>query len=594
MRLRELKMEDNSPRRSRLFRGGLGLAFLTCVVYAHGLGNSFQYDDIHSIVENPHIRSLSNFPLFFTDPTFFSGDPKSAMYRPLVLVSYAFNHAISGYGVVSYHWFNLLVHAGNSLLVFFLLHIFGANTRGAFLGGLLFGLHPVNSEVVNYISSRSESVCALFFLLSFFCYASGREKGKGDCRWFAVSYISFFGALLSKGVGITLIGVLLAYEILYLRKKNMQDLRQIARYQWPFWGGGIVYLAFIRTMVSKALVEEPVRDSGVQLFTQTKGLVYYLKLLVTPVGLNVEHQFFLGQGLGELAVLLSMGMLVSVIWISVKGNAGSGDWLFWLIWPIIILLPTLIVPLNVLVNEHRLYLPMVAFAALGGKWLGKRSWGWGALALILLLCYGALAHQRTREWRDRESLWGAALARSPLMPRPHIFMGDHFKERGAHLQALGHYQRALEVHPQVLSGGDQLTIYNNIGATLLAMGRFVEAVDAYQRALQIDSTYTKSRESLDGLLALQSQARDPKAEKLRKQGLNLMILGRLDEAVASLKSSLELQNDPQTWMGLALTYERIEDWEGALRAYEILKQLAKEGKYTETAEEKIRSLKDRL
>lgn len=128
----------------------------------------------------------------------------------------------------------------------------------------------------------------------------------------------------------------------------------------------------------------------------------------------------------------------------------------------------------------------------------------------------------------------------------------------------------------------------------MAMGRFVEAVDAYQRALQIDSTYTKSRESLDGLLALQSQARDPKAEKLRKQGLNLMILGRLDEAVASLKSSLELQNDPQTWMGLALTYERIEDWEGALRAYEILKQLAKEGKYTETAEEKIRSLKDRL
>lgn len=585
-----------SPVRKILWFGGI-ISALVCA-YLASLDNPFQYDDIHSIEKNPHIRSLDNIPFFFTNPSLFSEDPKSAMYRPLVLVSYAFNYAISGYRGTVYHGFNLLVHIGNSLLVFILLRILGGNSRQGFWGSLLFGLHPVNSETVNYISSRSESLCALFYLLSFVCYLRGRTAQGVDTRWVAGSLVAFAGALFSKAVGITLVGVLLVYEILCRGNWSKRGLRVVGRLQWPFWALGSVYLLYTRQLVGKALVEQPVRGMGTQILTQAKGLVYYTKLLAVPIGLNVEHQFELAGSLGEPVILISLGLLGSAAWVGLRRGTGFRQKLFWLMWPVIILLPTLIVPLNVLVNEHRLYLPSVALAALGGTFLGRgdgqRDKWIAVVGGLVLLVYGGLDFQRTADWHDPKHLWGKALARAPLMPRPHIYMADLYKDQGEHRLALQHYRQALTVYPPVLTGGDRLIVYNNMGATFLAMGRFVDAVAAYQRALQIDSTYVKARESLDGLLALQNEERNPQAEKLRKQGLNLMIAGRLDEAIASLRSALELQNDPQTWMGLGIAYERKENWGAALRVYEILRQAGPGGKYVETAEEKIRILKERL
>ena len=59
------------------------------LVYSNSLDGPFHYDDSHSIVDNPHIRSLANIPAFFSEPTLFSANPDNAMYRPLLLASFA-------------------------------------------------------------------------------------------------------------------------------------------------------------------------------------------------------------------------------------------------------------------------------------------------------------------------------------------------------------------------------------------------------------------------------------------------------------------------------------------------------------------------
>ena len=153
------------------------------------------------------------------------------------------------------------------------------------------------------------------------------------------------------------------------------------------------------------------------------------------------------------------------------------------------------------------------------------------------------------------------------------------------------YSKALSVYPRMLSGADMLVTYNNIGSTYLAMGRFAEATQVYQRALQIDSTYSKVKASLEGLLALQAEDQNPRAEKLRKQGLNLLIRNCFDEAEARLKMSLNLHNDLQTWMALGLVYERKEDRQAAIEVYEILRKMGSGTGYAETAKEKIRTLR---
>ena len=47
-------------------------------------------------------------------------------------------------------------------------------------------------------------------------------------------------------------------------------------------------------------------------------------------------------------------------------------------------------------------------------------------------------------------------------------------------------------------------------------------------------------------------------------------------------------------MGLGIAYERKEDWEAALRTYQILRQVGQGTRYAETAEQKIDVLQDRL
>ena len=83
------------------------LFVLVILVYRAGIEVPFQYDDIHSIRDNPNIRSLSNVPVFFQRADMFTLDERSSMFRPVVLVSYALNYYFSGLQVNGYHWFNI-------------------------------------------------------------------------------------------------------------------------------------------------------------------------------------------------------------------------------------------------------------------------------------------------------------------------------------------------------------------------------------------------------------------------------------------------------------------------------------------------------
>jgi len=216
------------------------------------------------------------------------------------------------------------------------------------------------------------------------------------------------------------------------------------------------------------------------------------------------------------------------------------------------------------------------------------------IGVLWLAAYGVHAAQRSADWQDHGSLWGAALERAPLMPRPHLYMADHYKGASQYERALGEYERALKVYPQVLSGGDMLAIYNNMGSTYLAMGRNSAAIAAYRKALQLDPDYSRAREALEGLLALRQEDSNPTAKKLHKQGLMMMSLGQLDEAVQLFEQALKIQLAPEFYMGLGMAQERRRDWVAALAAFETLKLLVPGTNYARTATEKINAIKVRL
>src|SRR5688572_9332748 len=143
------------------------LVLLGSLAYANSLGGAFIIDDFYTIVDNPDIRTPWSASLVRS-----SWGESAVLGRPLTALTFSINYALHGLDVRGYHVGNIAVHLLCALTLFGLIRRVGQSVVFAFVCASLWMLHPLNSEVVNYISQRTESMMALFYLLTI--YASIR------------------------------------------------------------------------------------------------------------------------------------------------------------------------------------------------------------------------------------------------------------------------------------------------------------------------------------------------------------------------------------------------------------------------------------
>jgi hypothetical protein len=396
------------------------------------------------------------------------------MYRPLVLVSYALNYNIGGYDVRGSHFLNLLVHTVCGCLVYGALsQLFGGNREVAFLGALLFAIHPVTTEPVNYISSRSESMAVLFVLLSLSLFI--KCAGGVTTKWYGASVVCFCMALFCKSTAIVLPVILLLWVACLSRGSSGRWWRGHV----AFWVVALVYVIGTRSLIGEALLDAPVRTMVEQVSTQFKAITYYARLIVVPHGLNVEHQFAVGMILVDATVLLSAGVIGSLgylVWRSLV--AGMRQPVFWFVWMVVSLAPTFLVPLNVMVTERRLYMCLIGAVALV-VWVVRQSeLNLRRLLPAPIILFGVLTAQRNEVWSTERSLWSDTVQKSPGAVRPHLRLGTVYGGQGDREAALGEYERALELDP---GNGPAL---NNIGNLHRANGEPELAERAYLKVLE--------------------------------------------------------------------------------------------------------------
>ena len=130
------------------------IALVCGLCYINFGGGAFHYDDFHSLVENPHIRSLANLPAFFADPTTFSADAEKKMYRPLLLVSYALQPALHGYEPLGYLLGNLLLHITASILVGAIAGQVLGDRRAGLVSALFFAAPPLADRASGVSTNR--------------------------------------------------------------------------------------------------------------------------------------------------------------------------------------------------------------------------------------------------------------------------------------------------------------------------------------------------------------------------------------------------------------------------------------------------------
>ncbi|HYP17593.1 MAG TPA: hypothetical protein VEQ65_10310, partial [Opitutus sp.] len=139
--------------------GGLIVA-AALTAYHNSFGGPFVFDDLPSILDNPSIRSLWPLTTPLSPPNDFGFTVSG---RPLVNLSLAFNYAIGGTAVWSYHVFNLVVHVLAGRALFGLVRrtlrqpvctgwFDETRARAAALSAaVLWTVHPLQTQAVTYV-----------------------------------------------------------------------------------------------------------------------------------------------------------------------------------------------------------------------------------------------------------------------------------------------------------------------------------------------------------------------------------------------------------------------------------------------------------
>ncbi len=203
------------------------ILLISIVVYRPILNTFFVFDDA-TLINN--LRYFKYFVRHLTT------DWGGGFYRPLIDIFFYLDYQIWEKQPFGYHLTNVLFHAVNAVLVFFLTAHFTTNKKKGFLAGLIFAVHPSHAEAVAWISGRMDVVCSCFYLgslLSFGLYRSTRRS-----MYKGLSLVFFVFALMTKELAITLPVVIILYDFC-ISTETIQ-------HNWNVWKNKLkLYLPFV-------------------------------------------------------------------------------------------------------------------------------------------------------------------------------------------------------------------------------------------------------------------------------------------------------------------------------------------------------------
>tara|TARA_B100000686_G_C16794686_1_gene981424 strand:- start:1470 stop:3239 length:1770 start_codon:yes stop_codon:yes gene_type:complete len=480
----------------------LGLA-----IYANHLANPFQFDSVVFVEKNLDLHHPKNlFSLEFLKDEFLS--------RSFLRITMAWNAVLGGLNPFGYHLFNLLFHILNSILVFQTsLRIYRHLSRvgqdfsgkefyyASCLTAILFLCHPIQTESVIYIASRSEILCGTFYLSIFLLFQVSLqpENRLGFwVRWIVVPFIilpAFFLGYSIKQSIITLPMMMFLYY-LYGLPKTARALQFIKR----FW----VVLTILTLFAGVALLFKLLSDEGFLIGPSQAGEIigrkaymlsqpgvvvfYYLKILIFPINLNIDPDITKGTWSVSFFVASTFILLILTCAFNNSLKRITG---FLTLWFFIVLSPSSsIITLLDLAAEHRTYLSTFGFFCLQSLGLVlltrriKKNKNRRKIIIssvvVLILLFSLASVERNYDWTSGLRLWEDTLKKSPNKTRPWMNVGHAHILLGNSDEALQYYQKAIDIDPYYFAS------QYNLGTLYEEKGDINQALYHYQFALLID------------------------------------------------------------------------------------------------------------
>jgi protein O-mannosyl-transferase len=610
--------EEANKRREKhcLWLGGIFLLAALLASYAHHFHNSFHFDDAHTIVNNASIRELRNIPIFFRDATTFSSLPSNQSYRPLVSTLVAIDYRL-GRGLQPF-WFHVSVFVlfvALVLLLAFVIHRLldqaassARNRWIALIAAAWYGLHPANADTVNYVIASSEVLSTLGVIASFAVYLAFSQL-----RRYYLYVLPAAIAILAKPTAAIFALLFAMYWLLFEQNKTRLTktrLQRIGRIIVPFLICGAMLL-FVQHMTPHSWIAGAANARN-YLITQPYVALLYLKTFFWPSGLSADYDLNPFATTDDPRFRAGFAFIVLFTLCAVAASVFKKTRVigFGLLWFLVALLTTSLLPLAEVMNDHRTFLPYIGLViAMAGaaSLLVNRAVAYSlpakiaaVCAVVLFLCANGYAtFQRNKVWKTEETLWHDVVLKSPGNGRGLMNYGNTLMAKGDFAGALDYFHRAQELTPQysVLlinlavaedatkqsalaeqhfkdalrltpSSPDSYTYYARY---LLSHSRVDEARSLLQSALELSPTDVTAH---DLLARTNGQAVDQSATQTPEYYLDLSLQdyreGRYPESIGASRAALKQRpNYAEAWNNIGAAYNKLGRYKEAVAACEL-------------------------
>lgn len=452
-------------------------------------------------------------------------------FRPVLMFSFWLNFQnAAAQDTFPYHLVNFILHFLNGLLIFLAVRKVTGWTDveprlkeliSIFAAGL-FLLHPVQTESVSYIASRSETL-SVFWLLAALVVFLYRP---GNVAFFprTIAILALFGlAVLTKEHTAVLPALFLLTDYFWNPGFSFAGIRRNWRLYVPVLiAGGAGFAMVWRTLRG---VGSAGFDAGIAwyqyFFTECRAVWDYLGLFVLPAGQNLDVDFPISKSLADHGAFLGLIGLIAVTAVAFfyrrRFPLASYGWLAFLV----LLAPTSsFVPIKDPFAERRLYLPFIGLLFILveflRRWKGSRNLLIAVLGVVLLV-EGAVTYQRNELWANAIDLWKDTVLKSPRALRPRFQLAFAYYAAGACSESAEEFQKAAALeppkydllldwalaydcagHPEIAvtklkQAADTINdahVYQQLGSEYGRMGKYPEALDALATAVRLDPQFS--------------------------------------------------------------------------------------------------------
>jgi protein O-mannosyl-transferase len=465
--------------------------------------------------------------------------------RPLLMFTFWLNYQQAGAeSTFGYHAFNVLLHFLNAIFVFLAIYKvlswfpeeeWRARILAFFAAGL-FLLHPVQTESVSYVASRSETLSVFFVLAALVVFLYRNAAAVSIPRILALLAL-FAAAALSKEHT----AVLPALFILTDYYWNFEFSPFVIWRNWKLYlpiaaGAGFAMLYILSILRGNQTAGFQIQGLAwyQYFFTECRVIWDYILLFLFPIGQNLDPDIAISRSITDHGAIIGLAGLLAVSVLAWtyrrRFPIASYGWFVFLI----LLAPTSsFAPIRDPMAERRLYLPFIGLLFIAveflRRWKVSRNTFVGVLALVLV-AEGALTYQRNVLWGSAIDIGKDTVSKSPQKLRPRFQLAFTEFQAGACPDSVDEFQKASQLDPPTYdllldwalaydcAGNSQQAIaklrqaaaeqpsahiYSQIGMEYGKMGKYPEALDALGTAQRLDPAFAMTYYYLGNIHAIQ-------------------------------------------------------------------------------------------